>query len=270
MVKLRLLYKEYNLRTNLKALGVNAEEIYGGEIKKVPITKQGLCWPEEFLPITKYFSNPSEKYLEMMESWKDDDLCSAKPEKLVKILTQIDLNLIKAVSATDLVKYEGSPSSLALSHIIHKTSALQLLIKAKFTKRMIFGMLKHALKYKNYNLIHTLIKSLQSMRLSGKKMDKIAYYKSFLDKQENGVFPFDWMLQDCEDCNLNISSEVASLRFCKIIEKLKKMKELNYELKVSEKKIHIMYSHLWQITETNNSISYLNGKDADSNMFLIL
>lgn len=106
-------------------------------------------------------------------------------------------------------------------------------------------MLKHAVSCKNYNLIEILVKSLQAKKLSDRRLNKVVYYKNMLDSQDGGIFPLDWMLKDCEDSNLNVSSEVASLRFCRIIEKLKQMKNIECEFVVKERHKQLLFSKLW-------------------------
>jgi hypothetical protein len=294
MVDLKELFEEYDLKLNLhqvKKAKPNAKDKRRKSVtdetpsptansndnipsnnsndNKSPNTIFSLNWPVEFLPKTKYSEKNTEKYLEKKEKWQNFNIYTLKSKKFVKILTQIDLDLIKKIKAEDLVSYEGTSNNISLTHILNKNKSLQLLISSKLEKRQIFRMLKHALKFKNYNLLHILIKALQSLRLNMKNIEKVIYFKEFLEQQEDGIFPFEWMLKDCEDSNLNISSEVASLRFCKIIEKLKKMKNLTLDFKVSESNIHKMYLQLWQsaITTQHESIESIEN---DTNLFLIL
>lgn len=271
MINLKHLFKEYNCNLNLKLLKEAKKEIvHEDPIQLDTSSSQDLEWPIEFLPKTKYSLKTSESYLEIIEKWNKIDVTKMKNNKIVKILTKIDLDLIKAVTAEDLISFEGIPSSIAVSHILNKNSSLQLFISTKFSKRRIFSMLKYALKYQNYNLVYVLIKSLQSMKLSIKRIEKLVIYKDVLEKQENGIFPFEWMLQDCEDSNLNISSEVASLRFCKIVDKLKSMKNLTYDFAVSDRSIHIIYAALWKSVKTSNWIVTQEKSESDTNLFLIL
>lgn len=277
MINLKRLLKQYDFNLKLKELSLETKPEKDHAVDntaelscKIELNKK---WPIDFLPSTKYLVKTSEKYLEMKEKWRNEDLTIEKISKLTKVLTQIDLNLINAITAEDLINYDGNSSSLAISHILNKNNALLLFITRKYNKKKIFSFLKYALKYKNYNLMHILIKSLQSLRLSIKRIESVLYYKEFLDKQEDGVFPFDWMLQDCEDSNLNIASEVASIRFCKIIDKLKKMKNLKYDFKVSEKSVHVVYSQLWDTIREGSEILDLGSEgqnEKQSNLFLVL
>lgn len=121
-----------------------------------------------------------------------------------------------------------------------------------FETRRLFKLLKYAFIYKNYNLIHLLVRSLQTKKLSQRKLEKILYYKNVLENEEGGIFPLAWMLKDCEDSNLNIDSEMASLRFCKIIEKLKEMKNIEMDFEVREKNKQVLYAKLWDIARRSD------------------
>lgn len=271
MVNLKHLFKEYNCSLNSKQIKpITSEKKTENPVEIKLEIKQEPLWPEEFLPGTKYSVKTSENYLEMTEKWSKMTLVKEKSKKIVKILTKIDTILINAVKAEDLISYEGTSNSIAISHILNMNSSLQMYISTNFSKKKIFSMLKYALKYQNYNLIHILTKSLQSMKLSAHKIEKLIIFKDFLEKQNDGIFPFDWMLQDCEDSNLNITSEVASLRFCKIIDKLKSMKQIKYDFKVSEKNIHIMFSELWKTVKTSSGTTVYEETENDGNLFLVL
>lgn len=206
-----------------------------------------MVWPEEFLPYTKYLENKSEKNLEKIEMWMDTPL-NYKPKKFARIFTQIDLDLIRNVTAEDLVTFDGSSESKSIQHIQNESKALITILSKEFNVKQLFGILKYAELYKNYNLIHIAIKALQSKKLNEKSIQRMLYYKNILDSQEGGIFPFAWILKDCEDSNLNVESEVASMRFCKIIERLKEMKNLTYEFQVREKYKQIIYSKMWTAT----------------------
>lgn len=204
-----------------------------------------LIWPKDFLPSTKYMDGATEAQLDKLERMKCKQL-DMKSKKLVQVLTQIDLDLIQAIKAEDLINYNGHPETKSIQHVYNVGKGLTMMFCLNFEAKKLFKMLKLALLQRNYNLIHILVKSLQNKRLSFKKFAKVAYYKQILEKEEGGIFPLAWMLKDCEDSNLNVESEVASLRFCKIIEKLKDMKTIASISKVTEKQKQMIYSKLWE------------------------
>lgn len=244
MVDIELLLKEYDANVRI------------GSLKKTKNNEQPepepqdalTLWPEDFLPFTKYMKNQDQSNLDKIEKIAKEDLNMVKPKKLVNIITSIDLMLIKNLTADDLISYNGESSTISISHIQNKNKALKMWLSREAPCKKLFKMLKHAVSYKNYNLIGILVKSLQAKKLSDRKLSKVVYYKNMLNSQDGGIFPFDWMLKDCEDSNLNVSSEVASLRFCRIIEKLKQMKNIEHEFVVKERHKHLLFSKLWGMT----------------------
>lgn len=278
MVNINRILKEYNCEISLKEMKQhlsdirrrnpeNEQKISEREISSI-MGLDPVIWPDNFLPYTKYMKNKTNRNMEKIERWAYEPL-KLKTKKLVQILTQTDLDLIKILSAEDLISYDGNNGSRAVQHIQNKGKALIVLFSTEFRARTLFKMLKHAIIYKNYNLIHLLVKALQTKSLSRQKVQKVLHYKKLLDTVEGGIFPLGWMLKDCEDSNLNIESEVASLRFCKIIDKLKEMKKLEFNFKVREKGKQIVYSRMWNIVRRKES-DLQTLKYQHENLYLVL
>lgn len=264
MLDIQDLLKKYKLRVKYKKEKQEASQVEESN-EKVEFS----VWPEDFLPHTEYSKKKTQSNLEKMEkiSKKDPSLISSK--KLVNILTTIDLLLIRDINAEDLIQFDGKPGSLSISHLQNKNKFLIHWMKKTYTVKKILKMLKYSLSIKNYNLANLLIKTAQSQRLSSNKLNKIAHYQKFLDNQEGGIFPFEWMLKDCEDSNLNLSSEIASLRFCRIIEKLKEMKNIQLDFNLKEKHKQLIFSTLWLVSK--EKMSEINGEVIkDDNLYLIL
>jgi len=257
MTLIRRVLKEFNCNIHPKHIKGHGENTASHAEK--PVAEPGamdslIIWPEDFLPYTKYMCDQTEGNLDKIEYLWNKPL-DMKSKRLVQILTQIDLDLIRAISADDLINYDGNESSRAISHIQNITKALMVIFSTDFNAKTLFKMLKHALLYKNYNLIYILIKSLQGKKISQRKLSKIAFYNDLMEKERDGIFPLAWMLKDCEDSNLNVESEVASLRFCKIIEKLKEMKAIEHDFRVEDKHRQMVYSKAWDTTRRTLNIT---------------
>ncbi|ELA42669.1 uncharacterized protein VICG_00421 [Vittaforma corneae ATCC 50505] len=255
MVNLKRVLKEYNCKLDLKTITNHGKKTKIDERKEqivssLPIS-DAIVWPRDFLPYTKYLENQTESNLDRIERWRNAPL-KLKNKKFVQALTRIDLDLIRALSADDLISFDGHSASKPILHIQNKNKALIAMFSLEFETKRLFKLLKYALIYKNYNLIHLLVRSLQTKKLSQRRLERILYYKKVLENEEGGIFPLAWMLKDCEDSNLNIDSEMASLRFCKIIEKLKEMKNIETDFEVSEKNKQTLYSKLWDIARKND------------------
>lgn len=270
VMDLKRLYRDYHMEITSKEISKYIDMQSSNQNASVEETSNSVsdAWPTDFLPKSEYMTEETEKNLEKIENLSSSNLEQLSCKKIVKISTFLDLHLIKQVTAEHLIEYSGTPTCDAISYIMNKNRYLQSLVSRKFDHRKIFKMLKYAAQYKNYNMIHVLVKCLQTKKLRRKRFDKMMLYRNLLEQQEGGIFPFDWMLKDSEDSNLNASSEVASLRFCKIIEKLKEMKTMENELTVSPKNIHIFYNSLWK--EAKVIVSATTDTTRVNNYFIIL
>ncbi|KAM0679882.1 hypothetical protein GINT2_002054 [Glugoides intestinalis] len=268
MTSIPRVLEEYNGIISMKEVKEQLKSSFSPvEVEKTDTFSNPTTWPEDFMPYTEYLENKSERNLERIETWKNTEF-NFKSKKMVQILTQIDLDMVKALTAEDLVTYDGHTASKAVMHIQNEGKALVGFLSSNFDARALFKLLKYAVMYKNYNLIHILVKTLQSKELSTKKMEKIQYYKNILDNEEGGIFPLSWILKDCEDSNLNVESEVASIRFCRLVERLKEMKKIEFDFNVSEKQKQIIYSKLWDVARTS-AIELKSHKSSQTNLYLL-
>lgn len=225
-------------------------------------------WPRDVLPYTKYMREINEENLERIEKWRTGPV-KLKNKLLVQTLTEIDLDLIQALTADDLINYDGHGGTEPILHIQNMNKALVMIFAKDCESRKLFSLLKHATVLKNWNLVSILINSLQNKKLSQKKFEKLTFYIRMLEHEDGGIFPLSWMLKDCEDSNLNVESEVASLRFCKLIEKLKEMKGIELEARVEEKCKQIVYSKAWDALR-NGGIAFKMSKVRHDYLYLAL
>ena len=231
----------------------------------ITTNENSLLWKEDVLPVTNYIKNPTNKNLSKIE--EISKIKNIKPKKLVEMITIIDLLLIKNVTPKDLIEYDGNKTIIPIEHIQNKNKGLLNWLNKDFDNSSIFKMLKYSLLKKNYNLINILLKSLQSRKLSNKEIEKMIYYKKILDQQESGIFPFDWILKDSEDSNVNVNSEIASMRFCKIIDKLNEMKKIEIEKTLREKHKQFIYGNIF--SNINHTLEYFNIKESNA-LYLLL
>ena len=203
-----------------------------------------------------------------MEEIDKIDEKTISPRKLAAILTSLDLLLIKEVTAADLIKYDGNTIPQSVSHIQNKNTGLFHWISITYDYKYIIKMLKRASVDKNYNLMNILIKAIQTKKLSNKKIEKLVFYKELLNNQDNGIVPFEWMLKDCEDSNVNVESDIASMRFCKIVEKLKEMKKMGPNGKVKETYKQFVYEKIWKNLEKTVLLNFKEENKYDG-MYLL-
>lgn len=233
-------------RTRLFKTQNECQESIYRETENVTETTKSLVWPHDVLPQTNYTKKHNSFNLEKIEKISQKKVTEIKPEKLALKISWIDLSLIKNVVADDLVKYDGRIVPTPLLHIQNYNSGLFKWFVAELNFKYLKKMAEKSLELNNFNLLSVIIQAMQYMHLNPKEKEKIIHYKRILKVDERGIFPFDWVLKDCADSNINASSEIASLRFCKIIEKLQQMKKLEPVINIKEKDKQYVFGKVWK------------------------
>lgn len=175
-----------------------------------------------------------------------------KSLKIIKILHIMDNELIKNITAQDLVEYKGIELPNSVAHMINKNIGMLGWIKNEMRFGQLIKMMEQAVVLKSYNNLNVLMKAAQSRGLSQKRINRLALFQEELNNQNGGIFPFEWMLKDCAESNINSDSEIAARRFCKIIEKLKQMKMAAPKKEVKEKYRWQFYIMFWKYMEIPN------------------
>ncbi|KAI5168610.1 hypothetical protein PAEPH01_0276 [Pancytospora epiphaga] len=209
------------------------------------------AWSTDILPATKYSIADDMKSLSKREELSKITIKNLKPGKLAMMIHCTDLLLIRNVSASDLVLYDGTYIPQSLSYILNKNTGILNWLGANVDTKYLFRMMTHAVLLKNYNLLHILIEASQRNKLDRKGLKKLMTYKCMCDRIDGGVFPFEWLLKDCADSNVNVASDIASMRFCKIVDCLKEMKEIVIPKNISEKQKYLVYANAWKYLHEN-------------------
>ncbi|KAL6121415.1 hypothetical protein NUSPORA_01674 [Nucleospora cyclopteri] len=233
------LFKHFNVEFN--------KSVPKPQVKKKKIYHESteefdLFWSEDLLPATEFTKDRSMKNRVKVEEIRSS-IVSLK--KFLKTCHTLDIELINNINASDLISYNGFNPTQNVKYIQNKNAGLLKYfntLKYKDIKKM----LKHSELLKNYNLMNLLVQSFQTHSLSSRRIEKLKFYKEMLKKQDFGIIPMEWMLKDCADSNMNVESEVASIRFCKIIEKLNEMQSITLDYNVKEKDKHYVYTLIYQ------------------------
>ncbi|KAI5149083.1 hypothetical protein ENBRE01_0693 [Enteropsectra breve] len=222
---------------------------------EIAIEKHGQ-WPENFLPNTEYTTNINNKKLNKIEIIRMYKNSKIKSKRLAKIFTTLDLLFIREINAKDLIEYDGAVISKNVKYALNKNRGiLNWLAVSDFSWHNLKTIMKEALILKNYNLVNIACMAAQAKQLNNRRIEKIVFYKKFLKAQESGIFPLEWLLKDCADCNLNKESEVATKRFCIIVEKLKEMKMLELPADISEWERQFIYGRCYDYYDANILLS---------------
>lgn len=264
MINLNYLIKKFSKKLKIENIKIKNKKINFLE-NEIPFS----LWPESFLPEANFCDKNDSNKLETIEKLSKKDLLLISNKKLAMLITSIDLNLIKKVNAQDLITFDGVSGSINIQHLQNMNKSLFSWFVKEFEIKRLFKLLKYSSELKNYNLMNNLVKGIQSKKLNDRELRKLSHYKNLLSNQDKGIFPFEWMLKDCEDSNLNVTSEIASVRFCKIIEKLKEMKNFMIDFQLKEKHKLMIFSKMWKISQEIN-IEYNENKQDLDNLYLIL
>lgn len=216
-----------------------------------------LIWPETVLPPTTYTTNPNPMHQARIEQIAQLDALRIRKSKLAAFLFELNLAAINGITAADLIAYDplkaqpprsstpATPSN-AIAHARNQNLGLLNWICAEFSPRAALRLAEQALVLKDYNTLAVTVQALQTMRLSRHQHERAAHFRRQLDAQSGGLFPFEWLLQDCAESNTNADSEIAALRFCKVIEKLKEMKQVPSAAPIPEKYKQLLLGKMWQ------------------------
>jgi hypothetical protein len=241
MIDLHKLLKHLDITEDSKLESTEPEPCI---IEQFP--NEEITWNIDVLPITKYIKNKSPKNLSKIENLYNRDINTIEPKKIARILTTIDIMLLQCVSAEDLIEYDAKNIPTPIRHLQNKNMGLLQWFSAHFEHNYLMKILKYSVLYKNYNLMNIVLLSLQTKKLTNKQIEKLIFYKKLLENQESGIFPFEWMLKDCEDSNLNVESEIASMRFCKIVDKLNEMRKIPVIRKLKESHKQYILGNIWK------------------------
>lgn len=108
---------------------------------------------------------------------------------------------------------------------------------------------------KDYNNICTITTALRKVNLGNNDLTKINELVKHIDyfelrkRNEICLLPFELLLKDVEDSNANKGSELASKRFCDIIEFLVKVQVDNEDYKCKMRIQHFLLCQLFSVDE---------------------
>ncbi|ORD94708.1 hypothetical protein ECANGB1_140 [Enterospora canceri] len=244
-MKLEKMYKLFSTKLGKPIIKPKEKETDEKKEEKKEQSGEYAPWNSNILPETAYSKDNSLKN----QSENDEIMkMSVGNKKMANILHAIDLELIKKIDASDLVSYDGTNCTQGVTHLINANRGTQNYLKT-FEYKDLKKMAKEAELLKNYNIIRMIVTSMETKELDHKKITELKFYRDLLEKQERGVIPFEWMLKDCEDSNMNVESAVASIRFCRIVEKLNDMQEIETIFPLKEKHRHFAYSKMHKFME---------------------
>ncbi len=274
-INLNSLYEYFEVNTNYvpKKQKTDKNKKSEEKTKETDIFNQPLKWPIEFLPQTSFIKEESRQNDSIIEDIAHKDY---KASKIISILHSLTIELLREVNAKDLVQYDGYKKTQHVQYLLNFNNGIIKWFNT-FEWSDIKKLVKNAELCEDFNLINLLLSTMkQYQNLSSKRLEFILFYKKLMESVERKkIVPLEWMLKDCADSNVNVDSEIASMRFCKIIDRLKEMKEIEIDYKLTEKYRHFAYHNIWQNSKnvTGGGGDEKEGSLVDtseSNLFLVL
>lgn len=204
-----------------------------------------IIWPKSALPPTKYTTARTPKAISRAEDILRMELKTLRPKELARLLHIVDILMVKAISAEDLIAYDGSNIPRSIAHLRNKNTGVFNWLSAEADFRYLERVMKAAVHYKNCNLLNLAIGAAQRQKLKKSHLKRLVFYRELIERTGSGILPFEGLLKDCADSNVNVMSEVASMRFCKIITYLEGIKRLEPPGNIRESRKQYVYGKAW-------------------------
>ncbi|KAF7684593.1 Ras guanine nucleotide exchange factor A [Astathelohania contejeani] len=253
-------------------------------------------WDNKILPYSTYQieleNNPNSKRIKnRIEISTNINIYEVPAHKIAKAMTHLDLKMLKAIHPIEITDYDGSdekcPNILLFAN---KNTALSNYISHEVRKdskrlRYFFRVAKHLQKLENYNSLHSVIDGIRRHQLTDKQLDVIMalinntkeYFemRNLLEirikKKEFFIPPLEIILKDVKDSNKNPESEIASLRFCELIEFFVFIQGKEFSGPLNKKYEHFLLSQFYLHLHSNHPSVSIKKKSCDIfGLFLFL
>jgi hypothetical protein len=203
-----------------------------------------------------------------MEVAEKSDLYRIRPSEMARVLAHIDLRLYRNVHPLELVVYDGSKDSTrkckTLSNLMSKNNALTSFVCDEMSMRgnfkYFYRLAAELLRTKNYNSFECVVSGIRAYALTKKQLLKLTHLvgsnekheemrkniHEALSRQQHFVPPLHMVLKDIQESNVNANNEMASMRFCKVVELFVYVQNLDPRFKIRNKHEHLLMYRMGQ------------------------
>lgn len=252
----------------------------------------GFVWDGEILPHSWYQiqildGRKKRRHLHKIELLRKMDIYHISPAKLSRLLTSIDQHVLRKIAPNELVEYDGAESEMCTSirHVLSKNVGLTNFVAHELAAhgnyRYFFRVMRHLKRAGNYNSFYCLFKAFQMQKLSLKRLTALSRHMeesqcyfdmrhvldSLTAQDAFLICPLDIYIKDVEDSNRNRSNEIASMRFCRLVEILIRLQAQDTEIRISHDEEHFLLERFW--THLQKSISVEEESLCDGQFLLI-
>ncbi|KAL0265913.1 UNVERIFIED_CONTAM: hypothetical protein PYX00_011630 [Menopon gallinae] len=202
----------------------------------------------------------TQKIMHKMEVSEKMDLYHIRPRKLADALTSLDLGLYRGICSMELVKYRGPKESgeecSTLLRLKSKNESLTAFVSGELNTlgnfRYFYKLAAELQNRRNYNSFDAVVSGIRASPMSGRQHSKLAglvktgggdsnIYDLMQTHMRSKMFfvpPSSHVLRDIQESNLHAESELASMKFCKTVELLVYVQNLEADFKVRNKYEH--------------------------------
>jgi hypothetical protein len=244
-------------------------EISGTEVAEERMPE--YIWDKDTFPISWYQeqilnNGKAHKYKDKIERIRTIDLYHISPRRLAEMITAVDISLIRKIRPHELVDYDGTRDDcINIIHVKAKNRGLTNFFANELAKtqnhKYFFRVLRHLERHRNYNSFHCLVGAFQAQNLDLKRLSILSEYmeriRTYFDMRhvlddlalgdELFICPMDIYLKDVEDSNRNGDCEIASMRFCRLVEILIRIQNQKHDLKLSHGMEHFILEKCYSV-----------------------
>lgn len=210
----------------------------------------------------------TQKIMHKVEVSEKMDLYQASPRKLADALTSLDLGLYRGICSMELVKYKGPKESgeecNTLLSLKSKNESLTSFVSEELNTsgnfRYFYRLATELQNRRNYNSFDAVVSGIRTFPMNGRQHNRLAglakrdgggrnIYDLMQMHMKSKVFfvpPSGHVLRDIQESNLHAKSELASMKFCKTVELLVYVQNLEASFKVRNKYEHFVIFRLNQ------------------------
>lgn len=258
---------------------------------------KGKCmgvWSADILPHSWYQEQLScrrrgKRYMEKIRKAEARDIYHISPRRLSRALTSLDLAILRRITPNELVEHDGAGSRCRnIRHMRSKNAGLTSFVAQELARTGNYGyffrVLRHLERAGNYNSFYCVVQALQMQRLDLKRLRMLSGHvergTSYFDMRQvldeltaSEAFlicPMDVYIKDVEESNRTRNNEVASMRFCRLVEILIKLQNQALDEGISHSDEHFLLSRIWGHLQSGAAPPRQAGSKKHDGQFLLI
>lgn len=262
---------------HLESLFFTASEVHSAPQtpQSTKLVRQNACdlgKGDAFALVSKYQKQCAEsatrRIMHKMEVSEKMNLYHISPQRLANALTGLDLALYRGICSMELVTYKGpgddSGDCKTLLRLKSKNESLISLVCEELNTtgnfRYFYKLASKLQKLRNYNSFDAVVSGIRTFSMNKRQHRRLAdlmrrdgrssniYDLTQMHMKSRSFFvpPSAYLLRDIQESNLHAESELASMKFCKAVELLVYVQNLEADFKVQGKYEHFVIHRMNQ------------------------